>query len=142
MCKETEPLDQQILDMTSNVVSSYVARNKVAPTEVASIIHSVCSTLVGLGNQTAEVPQREKPAVPISKSLRHEYIVCLEDGKHLKMLKRYLMSRYGMTPDDYRRKWRLPADYPMVCPEYAKRRSDYAKQTGLGTSKMRQRAKR
>jgi len=77
-------------------------------------------------------PQRQRPAVPISRSVQHDYIVCLEDGKKLKMLKRYLRSRYDMSPEDYRRKWGLPPDYPMVAPAYAERRSAFAKKIGLG----------
>ena len=91
--------------------------------------------VIGLGDETpalAAPTERRKPAVPISKSVQHDYIVCLEDGKKLTMLKRYLRSRYDLSPDDYRRRWGLSADYPMVAPAYAARRSDFAKQIGLG----------
>ncbi len=97
------------------------------------LIRSIHKALAGLGGELTPVAdERPKPAVPISKSVQHDYIVCLEDGKRLKMLKRYLRSRFDLSPDDYRRRWGLPPDYPMVAPAYAARRSDFAKQIGLG----------
>jgi predicted transcriptional regulator len=100
---------------------------------VPDLIRTVHSALEGLGQEApAPVDERPKPAVPISRSVQNDYIVCLEDGKRLKMLKRYLRSRYDMSPEEYRRRWGLPADYPMVAPAYAARRSDFAKKIGLG----------
>jgi predicted transcriptional regulator len=110
-----------------------VSNNPVPVSELPSMIKSVHSTLGGLsGGGSADVQTAQKPAVTVKKSITPEFIVCLEDGKKLKMLKRYLRSRHGLTPDAYRAKWGLPADYPMVAPNYAKRRSDFAKQIGLG----------
>ena len=116
------------------IVAAYVSRNAVAPDAVADLIRSVHSTLQRL-TDAAPPPapeERPKPAVPVGRSVQHDYIVCLEDGKRLKMLKRYLRSRFDMSPDDYRRRWNLAPDYPMVAPAYAARRSDFAKKIGLG----------
>lgn len=121
------------LGMTTNIVASYVANNKVTADELTELIRSVHRTLTGLTNGHADKhPERPKPAAPINKSVQHDYIVCLEDGKKLKMLKRYLRSTYNMSPDEYRKRWGLPADYPMVAPAYAARRSEFAKKIGLG----------
>ncbi|MDP3173027.1 MAG: MucR family transcriptional regulator [Phenylobacterium sp.] len=125
--------DESFMRLAADVVAAYVTRNEVAPDGVAPLIRTVHQALQGLGQAEAPVPEeRPKPAVPISKSVQHEFIVCLEDGKKLKMLKRYLRSRFDMSPDDYRRRWGLAPDYPMVAPAYAARRSDFAKQIGLG----------
>lgn len=119
--------------MTADIVASFVANNKVSTDELAELIRSVHKTVAGLSGASAVAPgEKPKPAVPIGKSVQHDYIVCLEDGKKLKMLKRYLRSTYGMTPEDYRKRWNLPADYPMVAPAYAARRSEFAKKIGLG----------
>ncbi|UPT64752.1 MAG: MucR family transcriptional regulator [Hyphomonadaceae bacterium JAD_PAG50586_4] len=119
--------------MTTDIVASFVSNNKVASDEIGDLIRTVHKTLVSLsGDQTLAPAERPKPAVPINKSVQHDHIVCLEDGKKLKMLKRYLRSTYNMSPDDYRRRWGLPADYPMVAPAYAARRSEFAKSIGLG----------
>ena len=119
--------------MTTDIVASFVSNNKVASDEISDLIRTVHKTLVSLsGDQTLAPVERPKPAVPINKSVQHDHIVCLEDGKKLKMLKRYLRSTYNMSPDDYRRRWGLPADYPMVAPAYAARRSEFAKSIGLG----------
>jgi predicted transcriptional regulator len=111
-----------------------VSRNAIAAQAIEDLIAQVHKALARLG--TPEAPgkpaQRPRPAVPVSRSVRADYIVCLEDGKKLKMLKRYLRSRFDLTPEEYRRKWGLPPDYPMVAPAYAARRSDFAKQIGLG----------
>jgi len=118
----------------AGIVAAYVSRNQVAADAVPDVIRTVHQALTQLtGAQTPAQPEeRPKPAVPISRSVQHDYIVCLEDGKKLKMLKRYLRSRYNMSPDDYRRRWGLAPDYPMVAPAYAARRSDFAKKIGLG----------
>jgi predicted transcriptional regulator len=124
---------EELLRLSAGVVAAYVSRNPVAADAVPDIIRTVHHALEGLSRNTpGPVEERPKPAVPITRSIQHDYIVCLEDGKKLKMLKRYLRSRYNMSPDDYRRRWGLAADYPMVAPAYAARRSDFAKQIGLG----------
>ena len=131
---ETSTLSSDdIMQMTSDIVSSFVSNNPVTTDSLPEVIRSVHKTIPGLSESKAEkAEERPKPAVPISKSVTEDYIVCLEDGKKLKMLKRYLRSRYDLSPDDYRRRWGLPADYPMVAPSYTARRSEFAKQIGLG----------
>ena len=122
-----------ILRLASEIVSAYVSNNPVPVGDLPGMIRSVHVTLGGLGGQSyAEAPNTQKPAVPVKKSVTPDYVICLEDGKKLKMLKRYLRSRYGLTPEEYRAKWSLPPDYPMVAPNYAQRRSDFAKKIGLG----------
>ncbi|MBN8875715.1 MAG: MucR family transcriptional regulator [Rhodospirillales bacterium] len=121
-----------VLELTAQIVSAHVAHNDVAADLLPSLIQTVYATLAGVGQEPA-VPERASPAVPIRKSVYPDYIVCLEDGKKLKMLKRHLKTAYGMTPEQYREKWGLPPDYPMVAPNYAKHRSTLAKQIGLGT---------
>ncbi|RAK61247.1 MucR family transcriptional regulator [Phenylobacterium hankyongense] len=124
---------EDLLRLGAEIVAAYVSRNTVAAEAVPDIIRTVHRALEGLSRNAPATPEeRPKPAVSIARSVQHDYIVCLEDGKKLKMLKRYLRSRYDMTPDDYRRRWGLPPDYPMVAPAYAARRSDFAKQIGLG----------
>ncbi len=125
---------KDVLRMSADVVASYVLNNVVSPNDLSGLIRSVYDSLLTLGVEAPApvVPERKKPAVPVGKSIQEDYIVCLEDGKRLKMLKRYLRSKYGLSPDDYKRKWGLPADYPMVAPAYAHRRSEFAKQIGLG----------
>jgi predicted transcriptional regulator len=128
-----ERTGEDLLRLGAHIVAAYVSRNKVAAEAVPEIIRTVHSALEGLGQAPEPAAEeRPKPAVPISRSVQHDYIVCLEDGKRLKMLKRYLRSRYDMSPEDYRRRWGLPPDYPMVAPAYAARRSDFAKKIGLG----------
>lgn len=124
----------ELLRLGAGIVAAYVSRNAVSVDAVPEIIRSVHQALEQLTRDVAPpaVEERPKPAVPIGRSVQHDYIVCLEDGKKLKMLKRYLRSRYNMSPDEYRRRWGLPPDYPMVAPAYAARRSDFAKQIGLG----------
>jgi predicted transcriptional regulator len=124
----------EMLELSSEIVAAFVAQNSLPADQLPELIRSVHGALNGLNaaEPVTPAPVRGKPAVPISRSVQPEYLVCLEDGKQLKMLKRYLRSRYGMTPDDYRRRWGLPPDYPMVAPGYAAKRSDFAKQIGLG----------
>jgi len=126
--------NNELLRLSTDLVASYLANNAVSAGNVPEIIKSVHESLANLGRPTTEPAQVEKarPAVPISKSVQEDYIVCLEDGKRLKMLKRYLRSKFNLSPDEYRRKWGLPNDYPMVAPAYANRRSEFAKQIGLG----------
>lgn len=119
--------------MTTEVVAAYFASNSVSATQLSEVIRTVHDALRGLSEGSSE-PEAEplKPAVPIKKSITPEYIICLEDGKQLKMLKRHLRTTYDMTPEEYRAKWGLPADYPMVAPNYAQQRSEFAKKIGLG----------
>src|ERR1700744_756084 len=122
-----------LLKLASDIVAAYVSNNPIAITDVPGMIKSVHATLGGLSTgQVVDVQRTQKPAVNVKKSVTPEYIVCLEDGKKLKMLKRYLRSRYNMSPEEYRSKWGLPADYPMVAPNYAEQRSQFAKKIGLG----------
>lgn len=124
-----------LLKLASDIVAAYVSNNPVPVADLPGMIKSVHSTLGGLtGVGSSEAASTQKPAVPIKKSITPEYIICLEDGKKLKMLKRYLRSRYSLTPDEYRTKWGLAADYPMVAPNYAAQRSEFAKKIGLGRS--------
>lgn len=122
-----------ILRMAVDVVSAYVSKNPLPATQISELINTVYSSLSQLDPQAPEVKaEAARPAVPVKKSVNPDYIVCLEDGKKLKMLKRHLRTTYNMTPDEYRAKWNLPADYPMVAPNYAAQRSDFAKKIGLG----------
>ena len=123
----------ELLKLVSEIVASYVSNNPVPVSELPAMIRSVHATLGGLsGSLAIDAVTSQKPAVPIKKSITPEYLICLEDGKKLKMLKRYLRSRYGLSPDQYRTKWGLPADYPMVASNYAAQRSEFAKKIGLG----------
>lgn len=119
------------LERTAEIVAAYVSNNTVAPVDLGNLIRDVHLTLIGLGTPTPE-PEVPVPAVPVRKSVTPEYIVCLEDGKKFKTLKRHLSIHYGLTPQQYREKWNLPADYPMVAPAYAAARSQLAKSIGLG----------
>lgn len=123
---------EDLLALTADIVSSHVANNSVPSSDLPKLIGEVYRALLAVGTEQAaqELPE---PAVPIRKSITPDYLICLEDGKKLKMLKRYLMTRFGMTPDEYRTRWGLGADYPMVAPNYAKRRRALAKEIGLGT---------
>jgi predicted transcriptional regulator len=123
-----------LLRWSAEIVAAYVAQNSLPATAIGNLITEVHGALAGLGQASAPEPEaeRRKPAVPIGRSVQHDFIVCLEDGKKLKMLKRYLRSRYDLSPEEYRRRWGLPPEYPMVAPAYAARRSDFAKKIGLG----------
>lgn len=136
MSDQTYPREigrEAVLTLASNIVAAYLTRNETAPAAVPQIISSVFNALSGLGEIAAEAPRtRSAPAVPIAKSVTPNYIICLEDGRRLKMLKRHLRSMFNMTPEDYRTKWGLPRDYPMVASSYAQRRSELAKTIGLG----------
>jgi predicted transcriptional regulator len=123
--------EEEILKLVTEIVTAYVSRNAVAAEDLPNVIKSVHATLGGIQGAETGAPVRP-PAVPVKKSVTPDYIVCLEDGKKLKMLKRYLRAQYGLTPEAYRAKWNLPADYPMTAPNYAARRSEFAKQIGLG----------
>lgn len=120
-------------ELTTRIVSAYVGANQVAAHMLPDLIAAIYSSLAGLGNGAPKVSnEKAKPAISVAKSISDDYIICLEDGKRLKMLKRYLRSNFSMSPEEYRKKWNLPPDYPMVAPNYAKRRSEFAKQIGLG----------
>lgn len=121
-----------VLGLTAQIVSAHVSNNSVAPDALPTLIEEVYKTLSGVGKEPMQA-DRPQPAVPVKKSVTAEFIVCLEDGKKLKMLKRHLQTAYGLTPEQYRAKWGLDSNYPMVAPEYAKKRSSLAKAIGLGT---------
>ncbi|MGB6086056.1 MucR family transcriptional regulator [Parvibaculum sp.] len=129
--------------MTAEIVSAYVGHNSVGPDEIPNLIHRVFAALseAALGGSAAEAQQAE-PAVPIRKSITPDYIICLEDGKKFKSLKRHLRTHYNLSPEEYREKWGLPRDYPMVAPNYAQARSRLAKKMGLGQSGQRKRRTR
>ena len=131
-----EQAGRDLLELTAQIVAAHVSNNVVGLPEVPSLIEQVHRTLAGLGGAApapAPVAEKPQPAVPVKKSVTGEYLVCLEDGKKLKMLKRHLKTAYDMTPEQYRERWGLPPDYPMVAPNYAKHRSSLAKKIGLGT---------
>ncbi len=129
--------------MTTDVVAAYVSNNTLPTAQLSEIIGTVFQSLKALEGQGSEAKSEPlKPAVPIRKSITPDFLICLEDGKRLKMLKRHLRSTYNMTPDGYRQKWGLPADYPMVAPNYAEQRSAFAKKIGLGRGASRQAGKR
>jgi predicted transcriptional regulator len=117
--------------LTAEIVSAHVSNNSVPLSDLPGLIQQVYATLAGVG-KVAPPAERPQPAVPVKKSIHADYIICLEDGKKLKMLKRHLRTNYNMTPEDYRAKWNLPPEYPMVAPNYAKQRSEFAKKIGLG----------
>ena len=125
-----------LLRMSVEIVSAYVSNNPIAATQVPDVISTVYGALNSINGQTvSESAEAQKPAVSVRRSINPDHIVCLEDGKKLKMLKRHLRAAYGMSPDEYRAKWGLPSDYPMVAPNYALQRSAFAKQIGLGRKK-------
>ncbi len=123
----------ELLTLTTDIVSSHVSNNTVPQSDIPALIEQVFRTLSGLGGAMPLSADRPSPVVPVKKSVTPEYIICLEDGKKLKMLKRHLKTAYNMSPEEYRERWGLPADYPMVAPNYAKQRSRLAKDIGLGT---------
>jgi predicted transcriptional regulator len=126
--------EDDLLRMTADVVAAYVSNNTLATAQLADVINAVYKSLRGLEGQVAEAPAEPlKPAVAIRKSITPEFLICLEDGKKLKMLKRHLKTAYNMTPEQYRDRWNLAPDYPMVAPNYARQRSRLAKEIGLGT---------
>ena len=145
MVEQTAPKEAEegLLRMTAEVVAAYVSNNALPTGQLAEVINAVYSSLRGLERQVAEPPPEPlKPAVPVRKSVTPDYLICLEDGKKLKMLKRHLRSTYNMTPDEYRAKWGLAPDYPMVAPHYAAQRSEFAKKIGLGRGTGRQAGRR
>ena len=131
----------EMLELTTEIVAAHVGNNPIPASELPSLIQDVYRTLVSVGT-TAPTPEKPKPAVPPKKSVFPDYIVCLEDGKKLKMLKRHLKTSYNMTPEEYRERWGLGPDYPMVAPNYAMHRSNLAKEIGLGTTRRNPRRRR
>ena len=127
-----------VIEMTAEIVAAYVENNTISTTDLPTLIQSVHRALSGIssGAEAAEVAPKE-PAVPVRRSITPDYLVCLEDGRKFKSLKRHLRTQYNMSPEEYREKWSLPADYPMVAPAYAKARSALAKQMGLGQQRRR-----
>lgn len=126
------PANQTVLGLTAQIVAAHVSNNPVSPEALPALIHEVYKTLSGVGREPS-VPERPPPAVPVKRSVFPDYIVCLEDGKKLKMLKRHLKTAYNLSPEQYRDRWGLSSDYPMVAPSYARHRSSLAKKIGLGT---------
>ncbi|HEX8582841.1 MAG TPA: MucR family transcriptional regulator [Allosphingosinicella sp.] len=128
---------ETIITLTADIVSAHVSNNSVAVNDLPTLIQNVHTALNGLGVKVEEAPAKQEPKVSVRSSVKPDYIVCLEDGKKLKMLKRHLMTHYQMTPDQYRQKWGLAADYPMVAPNYAEQRRALAKKIGLGTKRRK-----
>lgn len=138
MAGNSNPND--LLSLAKKIVVAHVANNAVAVGDLGSTIQGVCNALASVASEGAAA-ERPRPAVPIKKSVTRDHIICLEDGKKLKMLKRYLRTSYGLTPEQYRQRWGLPPDYPMVAPSYAAKRSALAKKIGLGKRRRKRRRK-
>ncbi|WP_297390659.1 MucR family transcriptional regulator [Sphingomonas sp.] len=130
-------IQETLITLTADIVAAHVSNNSVAVSDLPVLIQNVHGALTGLGRAVAEPEVKQEPAVSIRSSVKPDFIVCLEDGKKLKMLKRHLMTHYQMTPEQYRAKWNLPADYPMVAPNYAEQRRTLAKKIGLGTKRRK-----
>ncbi len=136
---DTENADDTLLTLTADIVAAHVSNNSVAVNDLPNLIQNVHGALSAIAGTTSAAEPKPEPKVSIRASIKPDYIVCLEDGKRLKMLKRHLMTHYNMTPDQYRQKWGLSADYPMVAPNYAEQRRKLAKSIGLGTKRRRAR---
>ena len=134
---DNDALQETLIALTTDIVAAHVSNNSVAVNDLPQLIQNVHGALAGLSGPNSVPEVRPEPRVPIRSSIKPDYIVCLEDGKKLKMLKRHLMTHYQMTPDQYRQKWGLNADYPMVAPNYAEQRRTLAKAIGLGTKRKR-----
>lgn len=130
-------VQETLITLTADIVAAHVSNNSVAVSDLPVLIANVHGALAGLGGPVIEPEVKQEPAVSIRSSIKPDYITCLEDGKKLKMLKRHLMTHYQMTPEQYRAKWNLPADYPMVAPNYAEQRRTLAKKIGLGTKRRK-----
>ena len=135
-------MQDMLITHTTDIVVSYVANNSLGADDVSSLIRGIYGTLAGLGQESAAPAARPDPAVSIRSSIKRDHIVCLEDGKKMKMLKRHLMTDHGLTPDEYRARWGLASDYPMVAPDYADKRRDLAKKIGLGRKPGQRRGRR
>ena len=133
---------ETLTTLTSDIVAAHVSKNSVSVDEVPSLISNVYGALAGLGGGETQEEAPPEPAVSVRASVKPDYIVCLEDGKKLKMLKRYLRTNYDMSPEEYRARWNLPADYPMVAPNYAEKRRELAKKIGLGRKPGQKRGRR
>ena len=138
---DNEGNDDTLITLTADIVAAHVSNNSVAVNDLPQLIANVHGALATLGSGGAAPEVRAEPKVPIRSSIKPDYIVCLEDGKRLKMLKRHLMTHYQMTPDQYRQKWGLNSDYPMVAPNYAEQRRTLAKAIGLGTKRGKRKVK-
>ncbi len=135
---DIDEMQETFITLTADIVAAHVSNNSVAVNDLPTLIANVHGALAALGGPAPVVPEaKQEPAVSIRSSIKPDYVVCLEDGKKLKMLKRHLMTHYQMTPDQYRTKWGLPADYPMVAPNYAEQRRTLAKSIGLGTKRRK-----
>lgn len=137
---DNEPSEDMLLTLTADIVAAHVSNNSVAVNDLPGLIQNVHQALSGISGSSSAPEPKPEPKVSIRSSVKPDYIVCLEDGKRLKMLKRHLMTHYNMTPDQYRQKWGLANDYPMVAPNYAEQRRTLAKSIGLGTKRKRTRA--
>ncbi|MEQ8305779.1 MAG: MucR family transcriptional regulator [Hoeflea sp.] len=126
-----------LIELTAEIVAAYVSNNSVAANDLPNVISQVHAALGGATAPVEETVEKPKPAVPVRRSIQNDYLICLEDGQKFKSLKRHLMTHYGLTPEQYREKWDLPADYPMVAPSYAEARSRLAKEMGLGQKRKR-----
>ena len=138
---DTEYAEDTLLTLTADIVAAHVSNNSVAVNDLPNLIQNVHGALSGISKSTSAPEARPEPKVSIRASIKPDYIVCLEDGKRLKMLKRHLMTHYQLTPDQYRQKWGLSSDYPMVAPNYAEQRRVLAKKIGLGTKRRKPKAK-
>lgn len=127
-------INETLITLTADIVAAHVSNNSVAVSDLPHLIANVHGALAGLGSASAPRAEPQEPAVSVRASIKPDYIICLEDGKKLKMLKRHLKTAFNLTPDQYRERWGLPPDYPMVAPHYAKHRSSLAKKIGLGTA--------
>lgn len=135
--EEQSAKNEILITLTADIVAAHVSNNSVSVSDLPALIQNVHAALATLDTAAPAPEVKQEPAVSVRSSVKPDYIVCLEDGKKLKMLKRHLMTHYQMTPDDYRAKWNLPADYPMVAPNYAEQRRSLAKKIGLGTKRSR-----
>ncbi len=129
---DTNEMAETLITLTADIVAAHVSNNSVAVSDLPVLIHNVFGALTSIGGASSAPAIKQEPAVSIRTSIKPDYIICLEDGKKLKMLKRHLMTSFGLTPDEYRAKWGLPADYPMVAPNYAEQRRVLAVKIGLG----------
>lgn len=135
-------MNETLITLTSDIVAAHVSNNEVPVDQVPTLITTIYNALQSLGGEQPKVEERPEPAVSIRASVKPDYLVCLEDGKKLKMLKRYLRTNYDMSPEEYRARWNLPADYPMVAPNYAERRRELAVKIGLGKAPGQKRGRR
>lgn len=140
--QQNDDAAEMLITLTADIVSSHVANNTTSVDQIPQLIQSVHDTLAGLGRPAVEEEVRPEPAVSVRSSVKNDHLVCLEDGKKMKMLKRHLMTEHGMTPEEYRSRWGLNSDYPMVAPDYAETRRDLAKKIGLGRNPNQKRGRR